>query len=169
MKTSIRCCWIVACCLSVAGVCSAQSAGTSLGDTARQNKAHKKAKIVIGDDDVAHSTDPGPLSASPDTSSTDVSDAQGDSSDLGKKSGDGRSASQNAELKKKIEKAKSDEQGYRDALKTAHERLDKAENDFQREVAREAIANNEKNVQVTSDRRKQLEAQQKDAQGAPKD
>lgn len=171
-RYAIRCSLIAACCVLLVEMCPAQSSGTSLGDVAREGKAQKKAKIVIGDDDVAHSTDPGPLAASPDVSDSSSVDAdQAQAPDQKSKAGS-RVASKGgptSELQKKIDKAKSDEAMYQQAVKTAQDRASKAQTEFQREVAQEAVENNQKNVEIAADKRKKLEAQQKDTQGAPKD
>jgi hypothetical protein len=172
IRYAIRCSLMAACCVLLVEMCSAQSSGASLGDVARQGKAHKKAKIVIGDDDVAHSTDLGSLASSPDPSDNSSVDADQTQATDPKSKAAGHVASKGgptSELQKKIDKAKSDEAMYQQAMKTAQERASKAQTEFQREVAQEAIENNQKNVEIAADKRKKLEAQQKDAQGAPKD
>ena len=144
---------------------------TSLGELAKR-KGTKKAKIVIGDDDVLHSTagsQPEPAAdtsngAAPDAGATGAGAGSTPSKGSSPKSSDPRTA----ELQQKIDKLSSQENAVKGALKTNQDRMANAQSDFQREVAQESITNNTHNIDVLSQQRKEAEAQLKALQDSKK-
>lgn len=144
---------------------------TSLGELAKR-KGTKKAKIVIGDDDVLHSTAGSQPDAAADTGNGAAADAAASGNGAGAKptqSGSAKSSDpQIAELKDKIDKLSSQEDAVKGALKTNQNRMANAQSDFQREVAQESISNNTHNIDVLSQQRKEAEAQLKALQDSKK-
>jgi len=144
---------------------------TSLGELAK-HKGTKKAKIVIGDDDVLHSTAGSQPDTASDAGNGAVADggASGDSSGAKPtQSGSGKSSDPRiAELKQKIDKISSQEDAVKGALKTNQDRMANAQSAFQRDVAQESITNNTHNIDVLSQQRKEAEAQLKALQDSKK-
>lgn len=170
MRTSCSCKFVLILML-LTGFAYAQQE-TSLGELAKR-KGTKKAKIVIGDDDVAHSTanplaevsaDPDKDSAAAPSSGPDVAGTSHAAAGASQKGGDPKTA----ELRNKVEKLTAEEDMYKTSLKTGQERLQKATTDYERDVAQETIENNTHNVQVASDKKKQAEAELKALQDSKK-
>lgn len=154
--------------LGMAGRMQAQS--PSLGEIARQNKTEKKAKIVIGDDDVVHSSDTGEPSASgADAQADATADAAADpAKTTAAAKTDGKDATKKpvdkdkpevAELKKKIEKLKADQALYQSDVDNLKEKLAQTDDDFRRNVITESIENNQTNVDILKKQREEAEAQ----------
>ena len=144
---------------------------TSLGELAKR-KGTKKAKIVIGDDDVLHSTAGSQPDAAADAGSGAAGNAGAAGDGTAAKPAQGGSAKSTdpraAELQQKIDKLSSQENAVKGALKTNQDRMANAQSDFQREVAQESITNNTHNIDVLSQQRKEAEAQLKALQDSKK-
>jgi len=144
---------------------------TSLGELAKR-KGTKKAKIVIGDDDVLHSTAGSQPDTAVDMGSGAATDAGASGNGAGSTPTKGSSPKSTdpraAELQQKIDKLSSQENAVKDALKTNQNRMANAQSDFQREVAQESITNNTHNIDALSQQRKEAEAQLKAVQDSKK-
>jgi hypothetical protein len=134
---------------------------SSLGEIARQGKTGKKAKIVLTDDDVLHSTAPTPSAAVDSTSTADAKPAADSSTDPKPKAGTAQQSKDPKvnELRQKVEKLKSAEAGYKDGLKAGQERLAKATSAFERDTAQEIVNNQTHNVQLTQEKLQQAQAE----------
>ena len=137
---------------------------SSLGEVAKQGKTGKKAKIVLTDDDVLHSTAQGPTQSAgssgsaADSSDKSTPDAAPDAKPKTSTAPQSKDPRVN-ELRQQVEKLKAAEDMYKGGLKAGQERLKKATTDFERETAQEIINNQSHNVQVAEDKRKQAEAE----------
>ena len=131
---------------------------SSLGEMAKQGKTGKKAKIVLTDDDVLHSTAaPVPQSAALEDSKP-TAEAPADAKAKGPAAQQTKDPKVN-ELRQKVEKLKSAEVAYKDGLKAGQERLAKATSAFERDTAQEVVNNQTHNVQVTQDKLQQAQAE----------
>src|SRR5215475_13773978 len=94
---------------------------SSLGEIAKQGKTGKKAKIVITDEDVLHSTAAPATQPAVGEDSASASDGkQADASADAKSKGPAAQQSKDPkvnELRQKVEKLKAAEAGYKDGLK----------------------------------------------------
>jgi hypothetical protein len=138
---------------------------SSLGEIAKQGKTSKKAKIVLTDDDVLHSSSVPAAAQSGGTSEGSVRDtdkATPDAASDAKPKGSTAQQSKDPkinELRQKVEKLKAAEEMYKGGLKAGQDRLAKATTDFERETAQEIVNNQRHNVQMAEDKRKQAEAE----------
>jgi hypothetical protein len=135
--------------LIIAGaVCLGQSEPQSLGELAKRNRADKKAAVVFTDEDIRSSR--GVISVVGDNS--DRTDKPSVSSSSQKKAGEGGQAapakdnSQLAELKKKLDSYKQEQQGWQDSAKKYEDQLANEISDFRRTTYQEALDNDRKNV-----------------------
>jgi hypothetical protein len=137
---------------------------SSLGEMAKQGKTGKKAKIVLTDDDVLHSSAV-PAAAQSGTSEGSVSASDKATPDAASDAKPKTSTAQQSkdpkinELRQKVEKLKAAEEMYKGGLKAGQDRLAKATTDFERETAQEIVNNQRHNVQTAEDKRKQAEAE----------
>jgi hypothetical protein len=161
-----------------AGVCLGQSEPQSLGELAKRNRADKKAAVVITDDDIRSSR--GVISVVGDDSvETGKADTRSASSSLQKKAVEGgqdgaaKENSQIAELKKKLDSYKQEQQGWKDSAKKYEDQLANETSDFRRATYKEALDNDKKNVAVFQQKIDQAaadlsKAQQQSASAASK-
>jgi len=134
---------------------------SSLGEIAKQGKSGKKAKIVLTDDDVLHSTAPMP-SAAVDSASTADAKPDADSSTNAKSKGPAVQQSKDPkvnELRQKVDQLKAAEAGYKDGLKAGQDRLAKATSAFERDTAQEIVNNQTHNVQMAHDKLQQAQGE----------
>src|SRR5439155_11911996 len=99
----------------------------SLGQIAKQSKTAKKAKIVITDDDVSHSLNPGPAAtqSAATTAATPDGKSPSDASPDPKAKGPAAQQSKDPkinELRQKVDKLKAAEEMYSNGLKAGQER-----------------------------------------------
>ena len=146
---------------------------SSLGEIAKQGKTGKRAKIVLTDDDVLHSTAaPATQSAVSEESasategksadgSADAKPAADSSTDPKPKAGTAQQSKDPKvnELRQKVEKLKAAEAGYKDGLKAGQERVAKATSAFERDTAQEIVNNQTHNVQTAHDKLQQAQAE----------
>jgi hypothetical protein len=134
---------------------------SSLGEIAKQGKTGKKAKIVLTDDDVLHSTAPMPSAAVDSASTADAKPAADSSTDPKPKAGTAQQSKDPKvnELRQKVEKLKSAEETYKGGLKAGQERVAKATSAFERDTAQEVVNNQTHNVQVTHEKLQQAQAE----------
>src|SRR5215469_9437478 len=132
---------------------------SSLGEIAKQGKTSKKAKIVITDDDVVHSTavPAAAQSAASGDSTAGSADAKAPADGAPDAKPKGATAQQSKdpkvnELRQKVDKLKAAEEMYKGGLKAGQDRLGKATTDFERETAQEIINNQTRNVQMTQEK-----------------
>ena len=137
---------------------------SSLGEIAKQGKTGKKAKIVITDEDVLHSTAApaqAPASVDSTTNSSDAkapADAAPDTKPKGPAAQQSKDPKVN-ELRQKVDKLKTAEEMYKGGLKAGQDRLGKATTDFERETAQEIINNQTRNVQMTQEKLRDAQAE----------
>ena len=137
---------------------------SSLGEIAKQGKTGKKAKIVLTDDDVLHSTatpvtQSGTLEASANNpNSKPTADAPADAKAKKPVAQQSKDPKIN-ELQQKVEKLKAAEEMYKGGLKAGQGRLAKATSAFERDTAQEVVNNQTHNVQVTQDKLQQAQAE----------
>ena len=136
---------------------------SSLGEIAKQGKTGKKAKIVITDEDVLHSTAAPATQPAVGEDSASASDGkQADASADAKSKGPAAQQSKDPkvnELRQKVEKLKAAEAGYKDGLKAGQDRLAKATSAFERDTAQEIVNNQTHNVQMAHDKLQQAQAE----------
>jgi hypothetical protein len=136
------------------GVCLGQSEPQSLGELAKRNRADKKAAVVFTDEDIRSSRgvisvvgDESDRTDTPPASSSSQKKA-GDASQAGtaKQAGPAKDSSQVAELKKKLDSYKQEQQGWKDSAKKYEDQLANETSDFRRATYQEALDNDKKNV-----------------------
>jgi len=133
---------------------------SSLGEIAKQGKTGKKAKIVITDEDVLHSTASPAQSAASEESATEGKPADGSADPKPKGPAPQQSKDPKVnELRQKVEKLKAAEAGYKDGLKAGQDRLAKATSAFERDTAQEIVNNQTHNVQMAHDKLQQAQAE----------
>jgi len=136
---------------------------SSLGEIAKQGKTGKRAKIVLTDDDVLHSTAaPATQSAVSEESASATEGKSADGSADAKPKGPTAQQSKDPkvnELRQKVEKLKAAEAGYKDGLKAGQERVAKATSAFERDTAQEIVNNQTHNVQTAHDKLQQAQAE----------
>jgi len=136
---------------------------SSLGEIAKQGKTGKKAKIVITDEDVLHSTAaPATQSAAAEESASATEGKPADGSADPKPKGPAAQQSKDPkvnELRQKVDKLKTAEEMYKGGLKAGQDRLGKATTDFERETAQEIINNQTSNVQMTQEKLRDAQAE----------
>jgi hypothetical protein len=135
---------------------------SSLGEIAKQGKTGKKAKIVITDEDVLHSTAAPAQSAASADSTANSPDAKAPAAPDTKPKGAAAQQSKDPrvnELRQKVDKLKAAEETYKGGLKAGQDRLAKASSDFERQTAQEIVNNQTHNYEAASEKRKQAEAE----------
>lgn len=140
--------------LMAGGACVAQSDQPSLAELAKQNHTSKKATRVITNDDIAASprysnTDSvAPAASSAPAAGASASDA---------KSGDSKDAASNkapaakdppavAELKKKLDGYKAEQDGWKTSAKRYEDLLAHETDDFRRQMYQDALDGDKHNV-----------------------
>jgi len=161
--------------MTAAGVCSAQSDSSSLGDVARQNKSNKKPAIVVSDDDVnvaptpeASATSSG-SGAKTDAGKTD--EPTGDPKAKSDKKGPADKASggqspEVANLKKQLDAYKVERDSWNSSAKRYEDQLANETDDFRRQVAQDALDNDKKNAAFYQQKIDQTQADLAKAQAA---
>ncbi len=138
--------------LGMVGVCLAQSEQQSLGDVARHNGPHKKAALVVTEDNIASVS--GTISvvgsetvqagspAVPAPAKPAVDKSQGEPAP-------GESNAQVAELKKKLDGYKQELEGWKRSAKQYQDLLATETDDFRRQTYETALANDRVNIQLS--------------------
>ncbi len=129
------------------GVCSAQSDSQSLADVAKQNRQNKKAVRVINEDDLAASE--GVVSVVGDESARAADSAP--VSPQKTPAGPGKAAPSDsdpkvADLNKKLDSYKKEQQGWKDSAKQYEKQLANETNDFRRATYQQAMENDKTNA-----------------------
>src|SRR5262249_16310209 len=118
---------------------------SSLGEIAKQGKTGKKAKIVITDEDVLHSTAaPATQSAAAEESASATEGKPADGSADPKPKGPAAQQSKDPkvnELRQKVDKLKTAEEMYKGGLKAGQDRLGKGNREFEGETSQDEIKN----------------------------
>ena len=150
------------------GACSAQSEPQSLADVARQNRQNKKAVAVLSDESIA--SHQGVVSVVGDESArvADSRPASPQKSAVDKaKPAPSDGNSQVAELKKKLDSYKKEQQGWKDSVKEYEDLLANETDDFRRATYQEALDNDTKNTANLQQKIDQTSADLSKAQQEP--
>jgi len=138
--------------LMTAGVCVGQSQPESLGDVAKRNSPHKKAALVVTEDNISSVS--GTISVvGRDTTQTENSPAVAAAKTaVDKSQAEAAPAEPDAhvaELKKKLDAYKQELDGWKQSAKHYEELLATETDDFRRQTYETALANDRVNIQLS--------------------
>jgi hypothetical protein len=136
--------------LGAAGLCQAQSEQQSLGDVARHHSPHKKASLVVTEDNIASVS--GTISVvGSDTVQMESPAAAASVKTVVDKSqaeaAPAESDAQVAELKKKLDEHKQELEGWKQAAKHYQDLLATETDEFRRQTYETALANDRANIE----------------------
>ncbi len=136
--------------LITAGVCAGQSQPESLGDVAKRNSPHKKAVLVVTEDNISSVS--GTISVvGRDTAQTEnppaVAAAKTAEDQSQAEAAPAKSDAQVAELKKKLDEHKQELEGWKQAAKHYQELLATETDDFRRQTYETGLANDRVNIE----------------------
>lgn len=143
--------------MTAGGVCSAQSDSQSLADVAKKSRQNKKPAHVIDQDDVTRGVisvvgNESAQAAAPATDSPGKVVA-----DNGKPAPSGNN-SQVAELKKKLDSYRKEQQNWKDSAQKHEEQLAHETDDFRRTTYQESLDNDKKAVAALQQKIDQTQA-----------
>lgn len=165
-----KACWTLAIFLLTA--CSAglaQSEQPSLGELARQNKAHKKAAKVLTEDDIRSLPATGVSvvgSATQDGTAQAASPAKAVAGEPAKGAAASKSAAPVSELKKALSACEEQRDSWKRSAQHYEGLLANETNDFRRQMYQDALENDRKNAAVYQKKADQLQADLTAAQRA---
>ncbi len=157
--------------LGMGGLCQAQSEQQSLGDVARHNRAHRKAALVVTEDNIASVS--GTISVvGSETVQTGSPAAPASPKTAVKSQAENVVANGNgqvADLKKKLDAHKQELEGWKQSAKHYEQLLATEANDFRRQTYETALANDRVNIEHSQQKVNEAQTALTNAQQAASD
>ena len=145
--------------LTACGAGLAQSDQPSLGDLARQNKAHKKAVKVLTEDDIRSMPATGVSVVG--SVAKDGTDATSPAKTVAGEPAKGAAASKSAtpvsEIKKALVSCKEQQESWKRSAQHYEELLANETNDFRRQMYQDALENDRKNAALFQKKAEELQ------------
>jgi hypothetical protein len=156
------------CCLILAGgACFAQTAEPSLADLAKQRHAPKRASRTITNDDIATVTpqtgnEPAAAKGAPASGSSAATSSSGKPAEKAASASGASSTSKDApavaELRKKLDSYKEQQDGWKKSAKRYEDLLTNETSDFRRQMYQDALESDKHNVAFFQEKIDQTQA-----------